>query len=277
LSTTPVLTVDGLWIRSRKLPTSSAALVQGLCFSVHQERPFLLIGETGSGKSLLAQTIAATLPGDLVASGSILFEGREVLSGDPNRFRWLWGSRVLLIPQEPRQALNPLMRVKKQVMEILHFVRGMANGTAKLEVERVFDTLLLPEETGDTFPGQLSGGMAQRVLFAMALVSPARLVVLDEPTKGLDSDLRDKTADLIRTLVDQGKTILCITHDIALARDLGGDVAVMHGGKILEQGQTENVLSAPGHPYTQGLLRSLPENGLHPIAPEILAGLGEER
>lgn len=272
MSTTSVLTVDQLWIHSRSQPTSHV-LLRGLSFEVHQERPFLLIGETGSGKSLLAQTITATLPRDLVASGSIRFLGRELLNGGQRRHRALWGREVLLLPQEPRQALSPLMRVKTQVAEVLRFVRGFARDMARSETGKVFDALHLNEEVGVKRPGQLSGGMAQRVLFAMALVSPAQLVVLDEPTKGLDSELRDKTAALIRALVQRGKTVLCITHDMALARALGGDTAVMFDGRILEQGDTENVLGSPGHPYTQGLLRSLPENGLYPIAPDILAGL----
>jgi ABC-type glutathione transport system ATPase component len=249
-------------------------LVKNISFSVRQGEPFTLIGETGCGKTLIAQALTNALSKDLSATGCIEFDGINLVKLSGKEKEKLWGKRMFLLPQEPRLALNPSMRVIKQVAEVLRYLRDQQPKNALKNANTLISDLgLSPSQDGRQYPFRLSGGMNQRILLAIALATPAEFIVADEPTKGLDADLRDSVVRLLQNLVERGKTLLCITHDLAVARDLGGNIAVMYGGYIVESGPAEKVLDFPAHPYTRGLIKAAPENGLEPIPDHVLSSM----
>lgn len=249
-------------------------LVKNISFSVRQGEPFTLIGETGCGKTLIAQALTNALSKDLSATGCIEFDGINLVKLSGKEKEKLWGKRMFLLPQEPRLALNPSMRVIKQVAEVLRYLRDQQPKNALKNANTLISDLgLSPSRDGRQYPFRLSGGMNQRILLAIALATPAEFIVADEPTKGLDADLRDSVVRLLQNLVERGKTLLCITHDLAVARDLGGNIAVMYGGYIVESGPAEKVLDFPAHPYTRGLIKAAPENGLEPIPDHVLSSM----
>jgi len=214
-----------------------------------------ILGESGSGKSLLAHAIMGTTASNLKASGVLRCEGRVYDLADPANRRQMWGREMAILPQEPAIALDPTMRTLPQVAEGLRItpLAGKADEHAR---ERLGRLGLAGKE--HHFPHTLSGGMAQRVAFAAATISGARFLIADEPTKGLDSIARDDLGELLREHVAQGNLLLTITHDIDLARQLGGRVLVMRDSEIVEQGSAEQVLNHPREAYTRSLLAAAP-------------------
>ena len=265
-----MLKIEGLHI-SIKTQGPPRTLVHGVDLRVANKRPLTVMGETGCGKSLIAQAVFRLLPPEMSTQGRIRYEGEDLLAGSDAAIRRLWGRKIFLFPQEPGSALNPLRRSKRQVTEIFRWVVHRENGAAKRAGEyrhlwkKGFTRLGLSLEDGRKYPWQLSGGMSQRLLAVMALAEPARLIVADEPTKGLDPGARAQTIHLLREMMNSGKGLFIITHDPELPRQLGGDLAVMYDGMVMESGPARTILDRPRHPYTQALLNALPENGLHPI------------
>lgn len=233
---------------------------------LHAGRPLCLVGETGCGKTLIAQAVLRLLPPELKPRGRILYRGRDLLKLPADEHRHLWGKNLFLFPQEPLLALNPTLRALSHVAEVFSWVRAK-NGSAPRRARQIMEkTGLPPRHVASLYPCQLSGGMRQRLVAAVALSEPAEVIVADEPTKGLDSARRDQVVDLLAGLAREGKTLFAITHDLRLVRRLGGSLAVMYGGRIMEQGDVVQVLQRPRHPYTRALLASMPEAGLQPIA-----------
>ncbi|GHV40981.1 ABC transporter ATP-binding protein [Synergistales bacterium] len=256
---------------------SGQPLVRGVNLSVAAGKPFCLAGESGCGKSLLAQAVVGILPEELMTEGSIFLNGEEI-SGlsehSPKRLRDLWGRKVFYMPQEPAASLNPSMRAYRQILEIHTGLLRRTRREGMRLVREVLEKLGLNLDTaGREYPHRLSGGMNQRILLAMALSSPAELIIVDEPTKGLESSKRDDAASLLSKLVEEGRTVLCITHDLEIPKKLGGTLAMMYGGLIAETGSVSDVLERPKHVYTRGFLRALPENGLEPIPDTVLNAL----
>ncbi len=214
-------------------------------------RPLCLVGETGAGKSLLLQALMGTLPPGLVAEGRVRLDGREL---DADARRQLWGRRLALLPQEPSRALDPLMRSRGQVMEVHRWVRGLDPGAARDAAARDLERLGLAA-AADKLPGELSGGMAQRVAFCAATAGGAGVLLADEPTKGLDPPRRDAVVALLADHAESG-CLLVVTHDLEVARRLGGDLAVLRDGVLVEQGPTERLLEAPTHPWTRALVEA---------------------
>ena len=232
------------------------ARVAPLSFTLRPGEPFTLLGETGSGKSLLAQSVIGTLPAGLRASGTLIIDGTpHDLASRPAKA--LWGHTLGILPQEPWLALDPTMRAEQQVAEGYRFVRGNDKATAMRAARDDLRDLGV-EQAARRLPQALSGGMAQRVAFAAARAGGANIIVADEPTKGLDVARRDEVIALLMREVRAGGGLLTITHDIELARQIGGEVAVMLHGKIVERGRAEQVLNAPRHPYTRRLLAADP-------------------
>lgn len=230
--------------------------VQPLSFSLRAGQPFTLLGETGSGKSLLAQAVIGMLPPGMEASGTLVFDGQPLpLASRPARA--LWGHTLGILPQEPWLSLDPTMRAGAQVAESYRYLRGLNRPRAR-QAARDDLTALGVAHAVDRLPQALSGGMAQRVAFAAARAGGANIVVADEPTKGLDVARRDEVIALLLADVRAGGGLLTITHDIELARQLGGEVAVMRQGEIVERGTAQQVLTQPRHPYTQALLAADP-------------------
>ena len=238
----------------------------------------VILGETGSGKSLLAHAIMGTLPPDLGWSGRIVLGGVEIGRLDPAGRRALWGRRLSLLPQEPWQSLDPLMRADGQVAEVHALVSGRPWPEARRLAGRALAALGLSPAAARRLPFQLSGGMAQRVAIATTDAAGAPLLIADEPTKGLDADRRDDVADLLRERAAAGTAVVVITHDLALARRLGGEVAVMLEARIVERGPTVAVLDDPRSDYTRRLVAADPRHWT-PVPPRtagepVVAGTG---
>ncbi|SCY71571.1 ABC transporter ATP-binding protein [Paracoccus tibetensis] len=232
-------------------------LVEPVSLALTAGRPFTLLGETGSGKSLLAQAIIGTLPAGLAAAGQVTLAGRALDLARRDGHRALWGRLIGVLPQEPWLSLDPLMPARAQIAEGHAFVRGLSWAEANAAADRDLAGLGL-QEAADRRPDQLSGGMAQRVAFAAARAGGARIVVADEPTKGLDIGRRDEVTRLLLDEVAAGGALLTITHDLGVARRLGGELAVMLKGRVVERGPAAEVLAHPRHDYTRRLIAADP-------------------
>jgi peptide/nickel transport system ATP-binding protein len=236
--------------------------------------PVTIVGESGSGKSLLAHAIMGTLSANLRAQGSLAVDGHTYdLADRTNRHR-LWGPVMALLPQEPGRALDPTMRAREQVAEgAVSFVSD--KNAARRSAGSLLTSLGLGHASA-AFPHTLSGGMAQRVAFAAATIGGARVLIADEPSKGLDRRARTELAEILKQHVDGGGILLTITHDLDLARELGGEVLVMKDAHVLERGTALDVLAEPAHPYTRRLLAAEPARWKYPWmraeVPTIAAG-----
>ncbi len=249
---TPALEIQGLHVHA-----GARALVEDASLALVAGSVLVVLGESGSGKSLLAQAIMGTLPKGLVASGAIVIAGEDVDRLSPKARRSLWGRQIALLPQEPWSSLNPLMAADEQVAEVHALVRGRPWGEARSMARAALAALGLGGAER-RLPFRLSGGMAQRVAIAVTDAAGAPLLIADEPTKGLDADRRDEVADLLLARAADGAAVIVITHDITLARRLGGDLAVMLEARIVERGRTRAVLDAPRHDYTRRLVQADP-------------------
>lgn len=248
------LSIAGL----RVIAASGTPLVRGIDAEVRPGHPLTLLGETGSGKSLVLAAAMGTLAPGLRAEGRVLLDGADVLPAGPRARRMLWGRRLAMLPQEPWLALDPTMRALAQVAEVYRLVRGLPAAASEIEALARLTELGLGE-AGSRFPFQMSGGMAQRLALAILRASDAPVLFADEPTKGLDAERRDEVGARLRAEADRGRTVVCVTHDVAVARALGGTVAVMLDGAIVEQGEAGQVLQCPAHDYTRRLLDAEPE------------------
>lgn len=253
--TTALLDVNGLAVRVDD--AAGRLLVDEVSFRLEPGQVLCLLGESGSGKSLLAQAVMGTLPAGLRAQGSIGLAGSVTPAGRTQARRAAWGRRIALLPQEPWAALDPTMRAQAQVAETHRFVRGLPAPEAAAAARQDLARLGLAAAAGH-LPHQLSGGMAQRVAFAATTAAGAPVLIVDEPTKGLDASLRDQVVALLQGVLAGGGALLVITHDVAVARALGGRVAVMRDAQVLEMGEAAQVLAAPAHAYTRALLAAEP-------------------
>ncbi|MBB3224434.1 ABC transporter ATP-binding protein [Pseudoduganella umbonata] len=261
----PALVVDGLSVSH-----GAQALVRDVSFAIPAGGVLTLLGESGSGKSLLAQAIMGNLPAGLRCAGTIAIGGERTGAADQRSRHAGWGRRVALLPQEPWLALDPTMKVRRQVAETYELVSHPARGheeddwrSAKVNARTLADRALASLGLGDAadkYPFMISGGMAQRVAFLATHAAGAPLMIVDEPTKGLDADRRGEVAGLLRAARARGISLLCITHDIWLARAIGGELGVMLDGEMIERGDTADVLAAPKHDYTRRLVAADPAN-----------------
>lgn len=252
-TTLPGLRIADLAIRS----AGGAAIVSGVTLGLRPGEPLTLLGETGSGKSLIAQAVMGTLPAGLQASGSIILDGHDLGRTPPAERRRLWGRGVALLPQEPWSALDPTMPVGAQVDEVHRFVRRRPRAEAAARTRESLAEVGLGD-AAPLYPFQMSGGMCQRAAIAIVRAGGSRLVVADEPTKGLDAAMRDGVVAHLAAEVAAGRLVFTITHDIAVARALGGTVGVMLDGRLVEQGPAGQVLHSPRHAYTRALLAADP-------------------
>lgn len=219
-------------------------------------RALTVVGESGSGKSVLAHALMGTLPRELAAEGTLTVGGTRFDLADPGGRRHLWGRELALLPQEPMLALDPTMRVREQVAEGAPGWRPRDGAALRAADEHLAGLGL--GHAGSAYPHTLSGGMAQRVAYAAATIGGARVLIVDEPSKGLDAVARDRLAELLRAHLAGGGLVLTITHDLRLARALGGDVLVMRDATVVEAGPVERVLTTPAHAYTRRLLGAEP-------------------
>jgi peptide/nickel transport system ATP-binding protein len=230
-------------------------LLQPLSLKLYQDKPVTILGQTGSGKSLLAQAIVGLLPNELNQDGKVEVFGE---THDRRSLIKLWGSDMIMLPQEPWRALDPLMPAYQQVSEVYECLQGMDEESAFNQAIDDLETVGL-KSSALKRPGQLSGGMAQRLAVTAATAGGAKLILADEPTKGLDISRRD---DIVRSLISRsvGGGLLTITHDIEVARQIGGQIIVMKEGVVVEQGEASELLAKPQHAYTKSLIEADPRH-----------------
>lgn len=247
-----------------KVHAGAQALVNPVSLTLEAGKAVTVLGESGSGKSLLAQAILGILPEGLDAAGRLAVGDRRFDPARPQANRALWGRTIAVLPQEPWLALDPLMPARRQVAEVYDLVRSDPQPGARAEADLAALGL---SGSNQKFPWELSGGMAQRLAFAAARAGGAAITVADEPTKGLDAGRRDDVLALLRRGIEDGGGLLTITHDLHLAAGLGGEILVMQGGDVVERGPAERILSTPEHPYTQALVASDPAHWPRRVAP----------
>jgi peptide/nickel transport system ATP-binding protein len=236
--------------------------VDGIDFRVGRGEIMGLVGESGCGKSVTSLSIMRLVarPGRIEA-GEIVFDGRDLLKLKPDEMRKLRGDRLSMIFQQPQSSLNPVQDVGRQIGEVLELHRGMKRGPAR---QRALELLRMvgipdPERRLKAYPHEMSGGMAQRVMIAMALACEPELLIADEPTTALDVTIQAQILDLMRNLREQtGTAIILITHDLGVVAEMCDRVAVMYAGEIVEQADVTTLFRRPSHPYTRGLIASIP-------------------
>jgi peptide/nickel transport system ATP-binding protein len=237
--------------------------VDGLDLALERGRTLGLVGESGCGKSVTSLAVMGLLPPENShVSGEVQFEGRDLLKISPAELRDLRGARLAMIFQEPMTSLNPSYTIGNQIIEAIQRHQGLPADKAR---EQAIDMLRLvripsPEKRIDDYPHKLSGGMRQRAMIAMALACGPQLLIADEPTTALDVTIQAQILDLMRGLRrDTGAAIILITHDLGVVAEMADDVAVMYAGQIVERAPVVTLFARPEHPYTVGLLGSIPK------------------
>lgn len=268
----PLLEVEGLKLHYQGA-SGEVRAVDGVSFSLEAGTALGLVGESGSGKSSVALALMRLLPRNVAHfSGRVLLNGVEYSRLDEGEFRrhFRW-EKLAMVFQGAMESFNPVLKVGEQIIEPL-LQRRVGRKEAKKQSMALLEAVMLPAQTFDRYPHELSGGMKQRALIAMALVLHPQLLVLDEPTSALDVIVQAEVMNLLKRLKRElGVGILFITHDIALSSDICDRIAVMYAGELVEIGGADGVLLRPGHPYTQKLLAAVPRL-MEEKEPEFIAG-----
>ena len=237
-------------------------VVDELSFHIDEGEVLAIVGESGCGKSMTALSLMRLVPKPgRITGGHIALDGRDVLRLSIPEIRQLRGQQVSMIFQEPMTSLNPVVTVGRQVVEAIRLHESVDRVAARSRTIELFERVGIPDATArfDAFPHQLSGGLKQRVMIAMALSTRPRLLIADEPTTALDVTIQAQILEILRELQrDTGMSILLITHDLGVVNELSDRVAVMYAGRIVERGRREELFRAPTHPYSIGLLQSNP-------------------
>jgi oligopeptide/dipeptide ABC transporter ATP-binding protein len=245
-------------------------VVSGLNFSVEESEIFGLAGESGCGKSVTALSIMGLLPRNAYATGRIDFKGRDILKMDEESKRRLRGNEISMVFQEPMTSLNPVLTIGYQIAEVLVTHRGMTKKEAMARAVELLASVRIPspEVRVREYPHQMSGGMRQRVMIAISIACNPALLIADEPTTALDVTIQAQILELIQRLKEERRmSILFITHDLGVIAENASRVAVMYGGKLMELAATSEIFSNPKHPYTIGLLESIPKGRGIPLKP----------
>ena len=262
MNAAPLLDVRDLRV---ELPLSRGTVhaVEGVSLTVGSGEAFGLVGESGCGKSMTLRAIMGLLPrpGEIV-NGQVLFEGEDLVTASPSRLRQIRGGSIAMIFQEPMTALNPVMRVGDQIAEGPQVHLGLSRTASR---ERALDLMRRvgipdPVRRASAYPHELSGGLRQRIMIAIALACDPKVILCDEPTTALDVTIQDQILKLLLNLRHEfGVSVVFVTHDLAVVAETCERVAVMYAGQIVETGMVDEVFRAPRHPYTLGLLRSVPD------------------
>ncbi|MGG0821240.1 ABC transporter ATP-binding protein [Paenibacillus turicensis] len=237
--------------------------IRGVSFHVDKGETLAIVGESGSGKSVTSQAIMKLIPKPhgQYKRGQIIFNGQEIISKNENQMRKIRGKEIGMIFQDPMTSLNPTMKVGKQIMEVLVTHENMNKNAAYLRAIELLGLVGIPDPKRrvDQYPHEFSGGMRQRVVIAMALAANPKLLIADEPTTALDVTIQAQILDLMKDLQQKIETsIIFITHDLGVVANIADRVAVMYAGQIVEIGTSEEIFYDPRHPYTWGLLASMP-------------------
>ena len=260
MSADPVLSVADLSIRFRGQPVD---LIDGVSFSIERGRTLCLVGESGCGKSVTSLAVMGLLPkrAATIRAGHLRFRGQDLLAMPEAALADLRGNRMAMIFQEPMTSLNPVYTVGDQVAEAVRRHRRCSAKEARERALEMFRKVRMPaaEKRLDDYPHQLSGGMRQRVMIAMALANDPELLIADEPTTALDVTIQAQILDLMRELQEEtGAALLMITHDLGVVAEIADEVAVMYAGRVVESGSVTRIFNDPQHPYTLGLMGSMP-------------------
>ncbi|MFK3979511.1 ABC transporter ATP-binding protein [Micromonospora sp. NPDC050397] len=266
---TPLLTVDGLTVRFG-LRDATVHAVTDLSLTVRSGELLAVVGESGCGKSVLAHALLGLLPANATVTGRALLHHVDAAPidllgcGEPTLAGQVRGRRVGLVPQSPATALNPVRTGRRLVEETLR-AHGHGREAARADAERLAADVGLDPADLDRYPHELSGGMAQRLVTALALAPDPPLLLADEPTTGLDRPLVDHTLDLLRRRCDAGGAVVLITHDLAAAQRVADTVAVMYASRVVEHRPADRFFAAPVHPYGAALLDALPDRAFRPV------------
>ncbi|HEY7168866.1 MAG TPA: ABC transporter ATP-binding protein [Candidatus Binatia bacterium] len=247
-------------------PEGEVRAVDGVSFDIGEGKTLGLVGESGCGKSVTSLCIMRLIPSPpgQIVGGEILYRGRDLLKLNKEEMRKIRGNEISMIFQEPMTSLNPVFTVGNQIGEAIRLHQGLSKKETRAKTIEMLRLVKIadPESRVDAYPHQLSGGMRQRVMIAMALSCNPSLLIADEPTTALDVTIQAQILDLMKELQDKiGMALLLITHDLGVVAEQANEVAIMYGGKIVERGPTEAIFARPLHPYTIGLLNSLPGTG----------------
>jgi len=263
--TEPVLEVRDLVVRFRTGKRTVYA-VNGVSFAVEAGGALGLVGESGSGKSVTSLATVRLLPRHGgIERGEVRFEGRDLLGLSDAEMRSMRGARLSMVLQDPLSSLNPVLSIGEQIEEAIRAHEDVSRSAARdRAVERLSAVgIPRPEEQLDRFPHQFSGGMRQRVMIATALALRPTVLIADEPTTALDVTVQAQVLDLLRTLTrEMGTAIVLISHDLGVMARMTREICVMYAGYVVERAPTEEIFSRPSHPYTVGLLRSIPHRGV---------------
>lgn len=235
--------------------------VNGVSFSVGKEKTLGLVGETGAGKTTTAMSILNLIPDPpgVIGGGSIMLEGRNVLAMSETELKEMRGNDVAMIFQDPMTALNPVITIGDQIAESLRLHNEISKEEAMKKAKEMLEMVGISASRANDYPHQLSGGMKQRVVIAIALACKPQFLIADEPTTALDVTIQAQVLTLIKELIDNNHmSMLLITHDLGIVAEVCDDVAVMYAGRIIEMGSADDIFNHTAHPYTEGLFNSLP-------------------
>jgi peptide/nickel transport system ATP-binding protein len=236
--------------------------VDGVSFSVESGRSLGIVGESGSGKSVSNLTVLGlTRASNAEFNGEVLFEGRNLLAMSEDELRKVRGEEIAMIFQDPLSSLHPFYRVGDQLVEAVRAHHKVSKGAARDRAVEMLQLVGIPEPRSrvDAYPHEFSGGMRQRAMIAMALINEPKLLIADEPTTALDVTVQAQILELIERLqAETGTAVILITHDLGVVAEVTDDIAVMYAGRVVERAPTRELFAAPQHPYTWGLLRSIP-------------------
>lgn len=262
-SNTPILQIKHLKTYF-KTDQGLAKAVDDVSFNLQQGRTLAVVGESGCGKSVTALSVMGLVPQPpgVRAGGEILFDNQDLLALPPDALRAIRGNDISMIFQEPMTSMNPVFRVGSQISASIRLHRGLDKKAAHAEAVRLLAQvgIPVPERRVNSYPHEMSGGMLQRAMIAMALAADPKILIADEPTTALDVTIQAQILELLRTLQDErGMSILLITHDLGVVAENAHDVVVMYAGKVVERAPVEALFRNPRHPYTLGLFASLPK------------------
>jgi len=278
-----VLHIEGLHMAIRTAGRSSIIL-RGIDLAVRPGEVHALVGESGGGKSMVTRCATGLLPrGAFVSAGRILLDGHDLTRASESDWRQRRGRVVSMVLQDPMTALNPMRSIAAQVADVLRLHRGLRGEALRREVLALLDRVHIrdPQRVMALYPHELSGGMRQRVVIAMAWACQPKLIICDEPTTALDVTVQKEVLKLIRELAREGQGVLFVTHDLGVVAKVATQMSVIHSGRILETGSVAEVYDKPRHPYTQALLGATPRfdrpgHALRPVSEALIEHLQAE-
>ena len=258
-----LLSVRNLQVDFRSGKKSYVTAVSHVSFNLHAGEVLGIVGESGCGKSVTANSIMRLLPKEttLIRNGEILFKGNDILKMNDAELRDLRGKHIGMIFQEPMSSLNPVYRIEQQMTEMLKAHQHLSHAEAHEECLKNLEAVGIPDPARvlQQYPHQLSGGMRQRIMIAMVLSVRPEIIIADEPTTALDVTIQGQILDLLIQLREKyGTSIIIITHDMGVVAEIADRVLIMYGGNVMETGSAAQIFDHPAHPYTKGLLRSIP-------------------